>query len=39
MQVNYKYINTWLSERNIALEPSFTEQLREYAELFKKNTI
>lgn len=37
MSENRKYINTWLSEHNISLEPVFADQLREYAERFKKN--
>lgn len=37
MNVNYGYINNWIIERNIMLKPSFTSQLRTYAELFKKN--
>lgn len=36
---NQKYINEWLNERNITLAPSFAEQLRNYAELYKKGII
>ncbi len=39
MTIKHKYINAWLSERNLILEPVFTDLLREYAELFKKNVI
>lgn len=37
MSENIKYINTWLFEHNISLEPVFADRLREYAEQFKKN--
>lgn len=39
MNIDYGYINNWLSERNITLQPSFTEQLKNSAVLFGKNII
>ena len=39
MSIDYNYINKWLSERNIALQPSFTEQLKSCAVPFGKNII
>ncbi len=39
MSIDYDYINKWLYERNITLQPYFTEQLKTYACLFGKNII
>ena len=36
--VNYKYINSWLSERNLKLEKSFAENLYDLACKYKKRT-
>lgn len=36
--VNYKYINNWLSERNIQIEKSFAENLHDLACEYKKRT-
>lgn len=34
---NYKYINEWLSQRNIRLAAGFAETLRSYAAKYKKS--
>lgn len=36
--VNYKYINNWLSERNLLIEKSFAENLYYLACEYKKRT-
>ncbi len=33
---NYKYIDSWLAERDIQLEVGFTQTLRSYANKYKK---
>lgn len=35
--LNYKLMNEWLSARDLTLEKSFVETLRDYAKIHKKN--
>lgn len=39
MNIDYGYINKWLSEHNITLQPNLTEQLKNRASLFSKNIV
>lgn len=34
---DYKYIDRWMAQRDIILAPGFAENLRAYAEMYKKN--
>ncbi len=35
--MNYKHMSKWLEERNIIIEQSFVEALRNYSKEYKKN--
>lgn len=37
LMLNYKLMNEWLSARDLTLEKSFVETLRDYAKIHKKN--
>lgn len=37
MNIDYRYINKWLKERDITLKPGFSELLKSYASLYEKN--
>jgi hypothetical protein len=39
MSIDYGYINKWLSEREITVQSSFTEQLKIYVDPFGKKMI
>lgn len=39
MNIDYGYINSWLSERNITIQPYFTDQLKNYAGILGKNIV
>lgn len=39
MNTDYGYINKWLTDHNIRLQPSFIEQLKSWAVPFGKNII
>lgn len=39
MNINYAYIKKWLTKNNIILKPSFTEEIRKYADLYIKNAM
>ncbi len=36
MNINYNFIENWLRTRNIVLEQSFVESIKELAETYKK---
>ncbi len=36
MNINYNFIENWLRTRNIVLEQSFVESIKELAEAYKK---
>ena len=37
MNIDYKYINNWLTERAVTLKPGFSELLKAYASIYEKN--
>ncbi len=39
MSINYNFIENWLRTRNIVLEQSFVESIKELAETYKKKRI